>query len=102
MRVQVPSSAPQEKENKMPPKKAVQEPRESSPTTPGWKTSEFYMTLVTQIVGILALTGILTPEDSRVVVEHGNRLIEGVFGLFASAVPAAAYIYGRAKVKSRE
>lgn len=68
---------------------------ETSITKPGIKTTEFWMTLAANIVGILLLTGIFTPVAAAAYL----ILAEKVCGLLIIAVPLGLYIYSRIKAK---
>jgi hypothetical protein len=59
---------------------------------PGFTTSEFWSTLITQVLALIALVHPST--DTGVRPEYVQA-----FALLASAVAAAAYAHGRSKVK---
>lgn len=67
---------------------------------PGYQTSEFWLTLAAQIIPLLVLLGVLTPEQAPGVSDALSNVIKDVFALLASVAPVAVYIWGRAKVKS--
>jgi len=62
---------------------------------PGWKTSEFWVTVFIQIIGILATTGVLTSDQasalSKVIIELG--------GLIAMVASAFGYSIARGIAK---
>jgi len=62
---------------------------------PGIKTTEFWMTLAANLVGILILTGVFTPVAAAAYL----ILAEKVCGLLIMAVPLGLYIYSRVKAK---
>ena len=62
---------------------------------PGIKTTEFWMTIAANLVGILILTGVFTPVAAAVYL----ILAEKVCGLLLMAVPIGLYIYSRIKAK---
>lgn len=66
----------------------------------GIYTTEFWLTLVSQIVPILVLTGVLDADKAGAVQDTTNEIIKHIFALAALVVPVAFYIYGRAKVKA--
>ena len=68
------------------------------PPKPGWKTTEFWVTVAVQIVGLMAAAGIFTSEQAS----HWQRVAEMAGGLVAMIVSNIAYAQGRAKVKSAE
>ena len=59
--------------------------------TPGWKTSEFWMSVAAQALGAVAMSGL--PADSPVVQ---------VSGLALSALSALGYGHSRATVKKAQ
>lgn len=74
---------------------------------PGVKTTEFWMTMIIQVLGILVMTGTVSPEQSKVIqgaagqfpglLEQMNVLVGGVMSL----VSGVFYAFGRSKVKSK-
>ena len=59
----------------------------SNPIKPGWKTSEFYVTVLAGIIAaFLADKGIVIPEAALATV----------------LLPIILYIYGRSKVKAEQ
>jgi hypothetical protein len=65
---------------------------------PGYKTTEFWTALASQIVGLLILMGVVTAESGA---ELTNALY-AVIGGTAMVVPAVGYIVGRAWLKREE
>lgn len=63
----------------------------------GWQTSEFYVTLLTQVVGLLVLAGVIhvNAGDPTVVA-----LIQDIAGILAVVVPAGVYALARAHTKA--
>lgn len=62
---------------------------------PGYKTSEFYLSLTTSIVGLFITLGYLTPQQ-------GDDLVKGITtitGGIAMIVPVIFYIYTRYVIK---
>ncbi|MBW1848945.1 MAG: hypothetical protein JRJ27_17790 [Deltaproteobacteria bacterium] len=73
---------------------------------PGWKTTEFWVTLGIQIVGVLLLTGILSPDEATklntALPDAGilvDKIITQVTALAAIVVSAYRYVVGRSDVK---
>lgn len=60
---------------------------------PGWKTTEFWVTLATVVVGGLVTLGYLPKEQ-------GDHLLPLVIFIIGLVMPAVSYNYGRAAVKS--
>ena len=68
----------------------------SETTKPGYKTTEFWLTLVTQSVGILALTGVIKPEEATSYLQGGGQIVGGLMTL----IPQIAYAFSRGKAKA--
>lgn len=73
---------------------------------PGFKTSEFWVTVGVQVVAMLALFGIFTPEQVKdlgvQLPEIGtlvNEVITKITALGAMVITAYRYITGRSAVK---
>lgn len=65
-------------------------------TKPGWQTTEFWTTLVVNVVAILSLTGAIGAEDREPIQAAATNVVSGV----VLAVTSAAYIWSRARAKS--
>lgn len=63
----------------------------SIPVKPGKSTSEFAITAVTVVGGILVSLGVLAPEDTNAIVQAA--------GSVSAAVAAVGYAIARARVK---
>lgn len=68
------------------------------PSSAGWKSTEFWVTVVIQIVGLLGLAGVFTPEQS----EKWVKVVEAAGGVLAMAFSSVGYSMSRAKVKAQE
>jgi hypothetical protein len=62
---------------------------------PGYKTSEFWIALSTQLIGISMITGIITPEQGQVFTEAVTQIVGGVM----TAIAGGAYAYSRGLAK---
>jgi len=62
---------------------------------PGYKTTEFWLTLVTNAVGIAVLMGAVSPEAQEPLVQAAGQLAGGVI----AAVSALGYALSRGKAK---
>lgn len=62
---------------------------------PGFKTTEFYVTIVCQFIGMLATTGVLTPEGA----EMWTQVAIQAGGLATMVLSAAGYTTSRGKAK---
>ena len=63
---------------------------------PGWQTTEFWITLATQVVAVLVLTGVIKPENQELALSIGTQIVTGLL----AAVLAITYIVARFKVKT--
>jgi len=45
---------------------------------PGYKTTEFWVTVVCQLIGILALAGVFTAEQSAALTESITQIVGAV------------------------
>ena len=84
-----------------------------SETKPGVKTTEFYVTVLTQITALCATLGILSPEQHDIMVDvvgEGqqyidqsmpviNDMVTRALGLIAMLGSAFGYAHSRAKTK---
>jgi len=68
----------------------------------GYKTTEFWLTLLAQALPILVLTGVLTPHEADVVRGVAGDAITTGFAFGGALIALAVYIYGRAQVKAAE
>lgn len=66
---------------------------------PGWKTSEFWMTILTQAASLLVLFGIIEPGGEAAVQDQGSEVIEGVGALIAMAGSTFGYARARGDAK---
>lgn len=65
---------------------------------PGWKTTEFWITIATSILGLLAFTGVLTPDRSSELTKQLLPLI----GVLVPAVVGAGYSVSRGTAKRNQ
>lgn len=68
----------------------------NDPLKPGVKTSEFWVMIVTQVLGLLVLSGHLSASTAADLTQPITNIIGGVLMI----VTAVAYIYSRTKIKS--
>jgi len=66
----------------------------------GRKTSEFWLTMLAQVAGIVVLFGVFTAEDAQTLVAAIEKLVAAATGLMVALAPLIAYIKSRADVKS--
>lgn len=77
---------------------------DSKPTVrPGFKTSEFWVTALTTVGGVLVSTGVLHPNDAANVKSATDAVAgaagQGWIGLVIAAATNIAYIWGRTQAK---
>ncbi|MCP4703268.1 MAG: hypothetical protein GY865_01560 [candidate division Zixibacteria bacterium] len=73
---------------------------------PGYKTTEFWVTVGIQIVGLLVLLGVLSPESAKslqvdipAIGAMVSGLITDIMALGAMVLTVYRYITGRSAVK---
>ncbi len=64
---------------------------ENENVKPGWKTTEFWISIITAICGVGVLSGYVTPSES-------NQMVNALGGV-AGLVPTVVYIFSRGKAK---
>ena len=65
-------------------------------TKPGWKTTEFALTVVAQIVAFAAMKGWITTADAGILTDAATKIVAGLI----AAVAIWKYIHSRAVVKT--
>jgi hypothetical protein len=73
-------------------------PTPTPATKPGWKSTEFWMTLTSQLLNVLALTNVLPTGDQSMVSGWIGKIIFGI----VAAYSLGHYIKGRATVKANQ
>lgn len=63
---------------------------------PGWKTSEFWLTLTSVLVSGAVALGLLPNAEGEQLAGGLTAVVTGVFAV----IPVALYIWGRVKVKT--
>jgi hypothetical protein len=63
---------------------------------PGYKTTEFWLTLLAQIIGLLTMTGVIKPEEATPYLQGGGQLVGGLM----TVIPQIAYAFSRGKAKA--
>lgn len=62
----------------------------------GYKTTEFWMTVASFVLGLLMTLGIIGPEQIDSILSYINKTIGAVF----TTIPTIVYIISRGKAKS--
>lgn len=65
----------------------------------GYRTTEFWVTLISSAVAVLVALGVFTPAEGETASSAGAELVFAIFAMLAAVAPAVAYIYSRTKVK---
>lgn len=67
--------------------------------TPGYRTTEFWVTLVQQIVPLLILLGLVKQDQAESIGDSVTQLITALFAVAASLGPVITYIRARTDLK---
>lgn len=67
---------------------------------PGYRTTEFWLSLLAQGLPLLVLTGVLSPDQAGAVTTTGGEIIKAAAALLAAAAPATAYVWTRGRGKA--
>lgn len=63
---------------------------------PGYKTTEFWIALGGNVIGLLALSGVFAPGDVEAINANFAQIVGGVVAMITNAT----YIWSRTKVKA--
>lgn len=66
---------------------------------PGYKTTEFWLAVIAQIVPLLVMFGVFTAGEGEQAQNAMSEAVKAVFALGASAAPIWRYIQSREQVK---
>lgn len=64
----------------------------------GYKTTEFWVAIIVQLIGVAALAGWITPEQQSATAQAASQL----GGAIAMAAASFGYSFSRANVKKAE
>ena len=67
---------------------------------PGYKTSEFYVTIFTALGSIAVAFGVLSQAEASELAAAVGQVAAAVIALIGAVLPVVAYVKGRASVKS--
>lgn len=70
--------------------------------TPGWKTTEFWTTILSKALTLLALFGFVNVNDSKTLEEALGKCVAAVFLFLANAQIVTRYIQSRLTLKAGE
>jgi hypothetical protein len=71
-------------------------------TKPGWKTTEWWTTTISQLLALLTVFGVLTPTDAHSLEEALAKIVAATFLLATNAWIVVHYIKGRVSLKLGE
>lgn len=69
---------------------------------PGWKTTEFWMTVVITIVAMLAALGIVGPADRPGLEGALQQMIQSAAAFITASAALWKYITGRVEIKNEQ
>lgn len=67
----------------------------------GWKTSEFWTTLVLQGVSLAVIVGMVNNTESATLTDSLTKMVTAIFTLAVSGGTALAYIKSRFDLKNK-
>ena len=66
---------------------------------PGWQTTEFWMSIVFALIGLLASIGVIGPADRPGIEGAAQTIIQNVAGLVSAILIIWRYISSRQQLK---
>lgn len=73
----------------------------SDPIKPGWQTTEFWTTMVTQGISVLVIVGLVNSSESSTLADSLTKMVTALFSLLVSGSTVLNYIKARVAVKTR-
>lgn len=68
---------------------------------PGYKSTEFWIAMLSTILGFLTVSGIISPEDYQNLNSSGRDSIQSTFTAIANAAIVIGYIHKRTNLKEK-
>jgi len=68
---------------------------------PGYQTTEFWVTAVTQVIAILTTVAVLSPRDAGALTDNTTSIVTAIFTLGTNAAAVIHYIRGRHALKAK-
>lgn len=62
---------------------------------PNYKTSEFWIALITNVIGMLVMTGVISTEESQKITSNLQPVIGGIISIASTL----GYIFARVQIK---
>jgi hypothetical protein len=66
---------------------------------PGWKTSEWWTTMIGQVLNVLALVSVVSFSDVQMLTQTTGGMVSAAFMFSTNALTLIHYIQGRVKLK---
>lgn len=66
----------------------------------GWKTTEFWLSLIGPIVALLVTFGVITSDQSDEIQSAASQVVVAIFALISAVAPVVVYVWSRTKVKT--
>lgn len=73
----------------------------ADPIKPGWQTTEFWTTMVTQGISVLVIVGLVNSSESSTLADSLTKMVTAIFSLLVSSSTVLNYIKARVAVKTR-
>jgi hypothetical protein len=70
----------------------------SDAVKPGWKTTEFWLSLATSLAGLAALFGVITPTEAGTAMIGITQAVGGIM----STIAIVGYSWSRGKAKQKD
>ena len=71
-----------------------------TPLKPGYATTEFWVTVASQLVAVLALVGLVSFGDVAGIQDATSKAIVGAAAVLANALVVVRYVRGRMDLKA--
>lgn len=68
---------------------------------PGWKTTEFWLTILASGIAFLVATGVISPDNSEAITAQGTEIVNSAYALIAAVLPIVGYTASRSYAKSK-
>lgn len=71
----------------------------------GWKTTEFWVVIVSSVVAVAVASGYLRPDDAENITSATAQVLEAVARLVEVLAPIAGplvYVWSRTKIKAAQ
>ena len=68
----------------------------------GWKTTEFWMALISQVIALLVLLGVIARGEASNLEAAVSNVMQATFALVANAIVVWQYIRSRTAIKQAD